>query len=63
MRLLHAVSTAAAGHIRIGDLAIELGISQPTVTHHVQKLADVGFLWTGVTAMLVAIAGVLLFGS
>lgn len=44
VRLLHAVSTAAAGHIRIGDLAIELGISQPTVTHHVQKLADVGFL-------------------
>src|SRR5688500_19924063 len=38
VRLLHAVSTAPAGHIRIGDLALELGIGQPTVTHHVQKL-------------------------
>lgn len=44
VRLLHAVSTAPAGHIRVGDLAVELGIGQPTVTHHVQKLADVGFL-------------------
>ena len=44
VRLLHAVSTAPAGHIRIGDLALELGIGQPTVTHHVQKLAEVGFL-------------------
>lgn len=44
VRLLHAVSTAPAGHIRIGDLALELGIAQPTVTHHVQKLAEVGFV-------------------
>ncbi|PUA79095.1 ArsR family transcriptional regulator [Nocardioides currus] len=44
VRLLHAVSTAPAGHIRIGDLARELGIGQPTVTHHVQKLAEVGFV-------------------
>lgn len=44
VRLLHAVSTAPAGHIRIGDLAVELGIAQPTVTHHVQKLAEVGFV-------------------
>jgi L-amino acid N-acyltransferase YncA/DNA-binding transcriptional ArsR family regulator len=44
VRLLHAVSTAPAGYIRVGDLALELGIGQPTVTHHVQKLAEVGFL-------------------
>lgn len=44
VRLLHAVSTAPVGHIRIGDLAVELGIGQPTVTHHVQKLAEVGFV-------------------
>lgn len=44
VRLLHVVSTAPAGHIRIGDLAVELGIGQPTVTHHVQKLAEVGFV-------------------
>ena len=44
IRLLHAVSTAPTGRIRIGDLAVEVGISQPTATHHVQKLAEVGFL-------------------
>ncbi len=44
VRLLHAVSTAPAGYVRVGDLARELGISQPTATHHVQKLAEVGFL-------------------
>lgn len=44
VRLLHAVSTAPAGHIRVGDLATELGISQSTTSHHVRKLADVGFV-------------------
>ncbi|MFC7496814.1 MULTISPECIES: metalloregulator ArsR/SmtB family transcription factor [unclassified Nocardioides] len=44
VRLLHAVSTAPAGHMRVGDLATELGISQSTASHHVRKLADVGFV-------------------
>lgn len=44
VRLLHAVSTAPAGHLRVGDLATELGISQSTASHHVRKLADVGFV-------------------
>jgi L-amino acid N-acyltransferase YncA len=44
VRLLHAVSTAPAGHVRVGDLATELGISQSTTSHHVRKLADVGFV-------------------
>lgn len=44
VRLLHAVSTAAGGHLRVGDLAIELGISQSTASHHVRKLAEVGFV-------------------
>ena len=44
VRLLHAVSTASAGSIRVGDLATLLGISQSTCSHHVRKLADVGFV-------------------
>ena len=44
VRLLHAVSTAPAGHLRVGDLATELGISQSTTSHHVRRLADVGFV-------------------
>lgn len=44
VRLLHAVSTAPAGHVRIGDLALALGIGQPTVTHHVKRLAEDGFV-------------------
>lgn len=44
VRLLHAVSTAPSGHIRVGDLATLLGISQSTTSHHVRKLADVGFV-------------------
>ncbi|MDF1603511.1 metalloregulator ArsR/SmtB family transcription factor [Nocardioides sp. YIM 152315] len=44
VRLLHAVSTAPTGHMRVGDLAVELGISQSTTSHHVRKLAEVGFV-------------------
>jgi L-amino acid N-acyltransferase YncA/DNA-binding transcriptional ArsR family regulator len=44
VRLLHAVSTAPTGHMRVGDLATELGISQSTTSHHVRKLAEVGFV-------------------
>lgn len=42
VRLLHAVSTA--GSVRVGDLAETLGISQSTCSHHVRKLAEVGFV-------------------
>ena len=44
VRLLHAVSTAPAGRIRVGDLAVALGISQSTCSHHVRRLAEVGFV-------------------
>jgi L-amino acid N-acyltransferase YncA/DNA-binding transcriptional ArsR family regulator len=43
VRLLHAVSTSSGG-VRVGDLAISLGISQSTCSHHVRKLAEVGFV-------------------
>ena len=44
VRLLHAVSTAPSGAIRVGELAEKLGISQSTCSHHVRKLADVGYV-------------------
>ncbi len=44
VRLLHAVSTSPSGSMRVGDLAAELGISQSTCSHHVRRLAEVGFV-------------------
>lgn len=44
VRLLHAVASAPRGSIKVGDLAAALGISQSTCSHHVRKLAEVGFV-------------------
>ena len=44
VRLLHSVASAPGGSIRVGDLAAELGISQATCSHHVRRLAEVGFV-------------------
>jgi L-amino acid N-acyltransferase YncA/DNA-binding transcriptional ArsR family regulator len=43
VRLLHIVATTPAG-TTVGQLTELLGISQSTCSHHVRKLADVGFL-------------------
>ncbi|PXY29189.1 ArsR family transcriptional regulator [Prauserella coralliicola] len=43
VRLLHAVATAAGGST-VGALTARLGISQSTCSHHVRKLADLGFV-------------------
>ena len=43
VRLLHTVATAPGG-ISVGALTETLGISQSTCSHHIRKLADVGFL-------------------
>jgi L-amino acid N-acyltransferase YncA/DNA-binding transcriptional ArsR family regulator len=43
VKLLHAVSTAPRG-ITVGALTEILGTSQSTCSHHVRKLADVGFV-------------------
>ncbi|HVK21829.1 MAG TPA: GNAT family N-acetyltransferase [Actinokineospora sp.] len=43
VRLLHAVATAPAG-LTVGELTDLLGTSQSTCSHHVRKLADVGFV-------------------
>ena len=44
VRLLHAVATSTSGSARVGDLAAQLGISQSTCSHHVRRLAEVGFV-------------------
>ena len=44
VRLLHTVSTAPSGSVRVGDLADGSGISQSTCSHHVRRLAEVGFV-------------------
>ncbi|SUF09116.1 ArsR family transcriptional regulator [Rhodococcus gordoniae] len=46
VRLLHHVAAHPSG-ITVGELADRLGIGQPTISHHVRKLADVGFVTTG----------------
>lgn len=43
VRLLHQVATRPAG-ITVGELAELVGIGQPTASHHVRKLAEVGFV-------------------
>ncbi|MGH3383446.1 MAG: helix-turn-helix domain-containing GNAT family N-acetyltransferase [Nocardioidaceae bacterium] len=44
VRLLHAVATAGATGVTVGALTTTLGISQSTCSHHVRKLAEVGFV-------------------
>lgn len=43
VRLLHTVATTPGG-MTVGGLTQILGISQSTCSHHVRKLADVGFV-------------------
>jgi L-amino acid N-acyltransferase YncA/DNA-binding transcriptional ArsR family regulator len=43
VRLLNAVASAGT-ELPVGVLAEQVGISQPTCSHHVKKLADVGFV-------------------
>ncbi|ANZ39640.1 ArsR family transcriptional regulator [Lentzea guizhouensis] len=43
VRLLHAVATSGRS-MTVGELTELLGISQSTCSHHVRKLADIGFV-------------------
>ncbi|MBW4718724.1 helix-turn-helix domain-containing GNAT family N-acetyltransferase [Saccharothrix obliqua] len=43
VKLLHTVAVQPGG-TTVGALAELLGVSQPTCTHHLRKLADVGFV-------------------
>jgi L-amino acid N-acyltransferase YncA len=44
VRALYAVATAPKGFVRVGELAEVLEISQSTCSHHVRRLAEVGFV-------------------
>ncbi|SDC41963.1 helix-turn-helix domain-containing GNAT family N-acetyltransferase [Actinokineospora iranica] len=43
VRLLHAVAVAGRA-VTVGELTERVGISQSTCSHHIRKLADVGFV-------------------
>ena len=43
VRLLHGVATAGRA-TSVGELTEQLGISQSTCSHHIRRLADVGFV-------------------
>ncbi|GHC79026.1 hypothetical protein GCM10007079_16810 [Nocardiopsis terrae] len=43
VRLLHVIATTP-GSVSVGALAETVGIRQPTVSHHLRKLAEVGFV-------------------
>ncbi|MFI6096828.1 helix-turn-helix domain-containing GNAT family N-acetyltransferase [Lentzea sp. NPDC051213] len=43
VRLLHHVASAP-GEVTVGELTSLLGVSQSTCSHHVRKLAEVGFV-------------------
>ncbi|WP_214402379.1 helix-turn-helix domain-containing GNAT family N-acetyltransferase [Pseudonocardia lacus] len=43
VRLLHAVAVSGR-EVTVGELTEQLGISQSTCSHHLRKLADVGFV-------------------
>ena len=46
VRILHLVADSGSG-IAVGKLADALEIGQPTVSHHIRKLADIGFVTLG----------------
>jgi len=43
VRVLHAVASASSA-VQVGVLAERVGVSQPTCSHHLKKLAEVGFV-------------------
>ena len=43
VQILHAIA-ATPGSVGVGQLAEMVGVRQPTVSHHLRKLADVGFV-------------------
>ncbi|MDO8147428.1 metalloregulator ArsR/SmtB family transcription factor [Isoptericola sp. b515] len=44
LRMLSAIATAPGGEAHVGDLAALAEVSQPTVSHHLKVLRDVGVL-------------------
>lgn len=44
VRLLSLISAAAGGEACICDLTVPVGLSQPTVSHHMRLLVDAGLI-------------------
>jgi len=44
LRLLSLIRSAESGRATTGALAEEIGLTQPTITHHLGALFDAGFL-------------------
>lgn len=44
LRMLSAIATSPAGEVTVGELAGLTDVSQPTVSHHLKVLRDVGLL-------------------
>jgi ArsR family transcriptional regulator len=44
LRLVSLLGTAEAGEVCVCDLTEPLGVSQPTVSHHLKVLADAGLV-------------------
>jgi ArsR family transcriptional regulator len=44
LRLLSLIQSASDGEACVCDLTAPLGLSQPTVSHHLKKLTDAGLL-------------------
>ena len=44
LQILSLIATEGCAPATVGALTEKLGLSQPTVSHHLKKLADAGFL-------------------
>ena len=44
LQLLSMIAGAESGEVTVGDLATTLGMTQPTITHHLRIMVDDGLL-------------------
>ncbi|WP_104138069.1 helix-turn-helix transcriptional regulator [Cryobacterium sp. Y62] len=44
LQLLSMIAGAVSGEVTVGDLATTLGMTQPTITHHLRIMVDDGLL-------------------
>ncbi|WP_115685600.1 ArsR/SmtB family transcription factor [Corynebacterium senegalense] len=44
LRIISLIAAEDCAPATVGDLTEKLGLSQPTVSHHLKKLAEAGFL-------------------
>lgn len=44
LRILSEIAAGGCAPVTVGDLTTAVGLSQPTVSHHLKKLVDAGLL-------------------